>query len=230
MQNVKMKKAIALIELIFAIVVMGIALMSAPMLLSTAAKSTNVALQQEGINEAVSQMNLILTYPWDQNDTGTSCIPPVLHVANGDSELDEASNDRRVGVPLTSSSRTFNCNGKEYSAGPIGQEGSVIDDIDDFNGKNYSLVVESSGSGGTDYIEKSTVKIATTVSYIGDTATYASKSFSYAPQGGSGASTNIKKIRVTLTSTSGVQELQKTITFNAFSCNVGGIAFERRTF
>jgi len=230
MRSAKMTKAVALIELIFAIVVMGIALMSAPMLLSTAAKSTTVALQQEGINEAVSQMNLILTYPWDQNDTDTACIPPVLHVANGDSELDEANDDRRIGVPLASSSRTFKCDGKEYNASVIGQEGNVTDDIDDFNGKNYSLVVESSGSGGTDYLEKSTVNIATSVSYIGDSADYASKSFSYTPQGNSDDSTNIKKIQVTLTSTSGVQELQKTITFNAFSCNIGGIAFERRTF
>ena len=84
-----MRTAIAMIELIFAIVIMGIVLMSAPMLISTASSTTTVALQQEGINEASSRISMILTYPWDQNDINDSCISPVLHVSSGDSELAE---------------------------------------------------------------------------------------------------------------------------------------------
>jgi len=220
-----------MIELIFAIVIMGIVLMSAPTLIATAAKGTSVALQQEGINEAASRVNMILTYPWDQNDTNDSCIPPVLHVVNGDSELDEAKASRRVGVPLTSNSRTFKwCNGAELNASKIGKEGSAIDDQDDFDGTTVSLTVDASGSGGTDYIEKTTVNIATTVSYIGDSANYASKSFSYTPQSTSGTSTNIKEIQVTLTSSSGESELQKNIILRAFSCNIGGIEYAHREF
>jgi hypothetical protein len=224
--NLYLKRpAIAMIELIFAIVIMGIVLMSAPMLISTAVQSTSVALQQEGINEATSRINMILTYPWDQNDINDSCIPPVLHVTAGDSELDEVANTgRRVGVPLGTNSHTFRCGDKKFNASTIATDG--LDDMDDFAGTT-SLVEESSGSGGVDYIERTTINIATIISYSSDSASYNSSSISYVPGTGS-STTNIKKINVTLTSTSGISELNKTITLNAFSCNIGGYEYASR--
>jgi hypothetical protein len=211
-----------MIELIFAIVIMGIVLMSAPMLISTAASSVSVALQQEGINEAASRVSMILTYPWDQNDTNDSCIPPVLHVTSGDSELDEVSGTgRRIGVPLSTNSRTFKCGSNELNASAISADGS--DDIDDFAGST-TLVVDTSGSGGKDYIEQTTVNIATAVTYISDNANYNTSSFTYVPSGGS-ATTNIKEINVTLTSTSSVDEFSKTIALRRFSCNIGGFEY-----
>ncbi len=44
------RPAIAMIELIFAIVIIGIVLMSVPQLISTAAKSGYVTIQQEAIS------------------------------------------------------------------------------------------------------------------------------------------------------------------------------------
>lgn len=229
MEYVKLRPAVAMIELIFAIVVMGIVMMSAPTLVATAAKSTMVALQQEGINEAATRVNMVLTYPWDQNDTNDSCIPPVLHVANGDSDLEEINANRRVGVPPESNSRTFKCGNTEYDASAIGKEGSIMNDLDDFNGMT-SLLADVSGSGGTDYIEQTTVNIATTVSYILDMANYQSNTLSYTPQSTSTDSTNIKQIEVNLTSSSSETELQKTIILKAFSCNIGGIEYAHREF
>jgi len=215
-----------MIELIFAIVIMGIVMMSAPMLVSTAAKSTSVALQQEGINEAVSRVSMILTYEWDESDTNISCVPPVLHVLNGDSALDIDTNaTRRIGVPVGSNSRTFKCGADEMNASAIGSGGGDGDDIDDF--ANTTLVEDTTGSGGQDYIEQTTVSIATTISYFSDSASYGSSSFAYTPTA-SGGITNIKGVVVTLTSTSDVAELNKTITLNAFSCNIGGYEFESR--
>ena len=62
-----LRPAIAMIELIFALVIMAIVLMSAPMLISTATKSGYVAIQQEAINAAASQVNMIMGYHWDEN-------------------------------------------------------------------------------------------------------------------------------------------------------------------
>jgi len=217
------RPAIAMIELIFAIVIMGIALMSAPMLISSAAQSTSAALQQEGINEAASRINMILTYPWDQNDVNDSCIPPVLHVAAGDSELNASGNSgRRVGVPIGTNSHTFYCGSSEFNASNMTIDG--LDDIDDFSGTT-TLVTESSGSGGTDYIEQDTVQILTGIAYINDTADYANSPLTYVPGDVNGSSTNIKEIKVTLTSTSSASELNKTITLKAFSCNIGGYEY-----
>ena len=66
---VKSKKAIAMIELIFALVIIGIVLMSAPMLIQQSIKSSNVALQQEAIVAAASQTAIVLSMHWDENNT-----------------------------------------------------------------------------------------------------------------------------------------------------------------
>jgi hypothetical protein len=230
----KCRGAIAMLELIFAIVVMGIALMSAPMLLSTSAKSVSVGLQQEGINEAVSRVVMVLSYPWDQNDVNDSCIPPVLKVSNGDSELEEnGTTGRRYGVPPNKARTFFVCGGgaKRLSATAIGKEENTTDDMDDFSGSASSLVLVG-GGGDADYVEQTTVNIATTVSYIDDSAAYNTAAVTYAPgSGGGGGSTNIKRVDVTLSSSSGASELQKSIKLSAFACNIGAVppsAFESR--
>ena len=229
MRRQNLRAASAMIELIFALVVMGIVMMSAPQLISTALQSTSVGLQQESINEAASRLNMILTYPWDQNDTNDSCIPPVLHVSNGDSELNEVGTTaRRIGVDRNSSSHTFICGDQEFSASALQVDGS--DDLDDFIG-TIGLTTDASGSGGTDYIEKDTVLMTTTVTYINDDANYtptsSNRTFNYVPTAGV-PTTNIKEITVTLTSTSTTSELNKTIVLKAFSCNIGGFEYESR--
>ncbi len=227
--NINLKRpAIAMIELIFAIVIMGIVMMSAPMLISTAVQSSSVALQQAGISEAASRISMILTHEWDQNDLNDSCTPPTLHVSStGDSDLNEVGTTfRRIGVPQDSDSHTFRCGNSELNA-TMTVDGK--DDIDDFTNPS-SLILDTSGSGGKDYIEKTTVSIATAVYYAPDSATYNSTSFAYGftPNSIAGDSTNIKAISVTLTSTSSVDELKKTIKLHAFSCNLGGYQYEWR--
>ncbi|NKQ41562.1 MAG: type II secretion system protein, partial [Sulfurovum sp.] len=109
----KHRDAIAMIELIFSIVVMGIVMMSAPMLISTASKTTSVALQQEGIHEAASRVNMIMTYEWDENALNGVCSsqPPILKVTNGDEKLkpspDENSSFVRAGTSDTQDSHRF---------------------------------------------------------------------------------------------------------------------------
>ena len=229
------RPAIAMIELIFAIVIMGIAMLSAPTLISVAAKSTTVALQQEGINETAARINMILTYDWDDNNVkycyGSASI---LHTTSGDPELEVKNGSRRIGVASTTApptTHTFNCTGAEYNATAIATEGGILDDIDDFDGDSTIEVITGLGAGenkGVDYIEQETVKIATTVQYGDDNATYSNKTiqdidpFSAA----SGGTTNIKTISTTLTSDStAAKELKKSITLRAFSCNLGSYQF-----
>jgi len=231
MKTLAMRPAIAMIELIFSIVIMGIVMMSAPMLISTAAKSTTVALQQEGIHQAVSRMNMIMTYEWDQNDTNESCIPPVLHVTAGDNDLDvSGTTARRRGVPASSKSHTFKCLSEDFNASTtLGIEGTENNDIDDFG--SASLGLNSTGVGGKDYIEQTTIQIDYAVGYVDDTASYNSKTFAYNfPKTAPTGTSNIKAMRLTLTSTSTADELQKTIILNAFSCNIGGYEYESREF
>ncbi len=217
-----LRPAIAMIELIFAIVIMGIVMMSAPMLISTASNSTSVVLQQEGINQAVSRITMVLSYPWDEADTNDSCIPPVLRVTNGDIALDI----NRSGVPLASNSRKFNSCGMILNASTLGTDASDTekDDIDDFG---ITSLAEIQDDGGR-YIGKNAVSIVTAVSYGLDTATYSGATITFKPTPGTGGTTNIKNIDVNVTTYLGDAELESTIIMHAFSCNIGGIAYERK--
>ena len=242
------RPAIAMIELIFAIVVMGIVMMSAPQLLSTASKSGYVAIQQEGINEAATQVNMILDYAWDENDTNAS-LGTVLFVTNGDAELNATLNPngslaRRAGTP-PESERIFKGTGNlAFNASIISNSdngddpGEDVnnsidrDDIDDFNGTSVNLVLDDA-TGASDYIEKGAqINIARTVSYMDDNASYnspAGGTLNFNPFNNKAGTTNIKHIQVTLTSTSRVAELAKTITLHAFSCNIGTYELKETT-
>lgn len=75
MKNVKdlnkFKNGIAMIELIFAIVIIGVTLMSAPMLINQSINSSNIAMQQEAITATASHNGMILTKYWDEAGTLT---------------------------------------------------------------------------------------------------------------------------------------------------------------
>ena len=241
------RPAIAMIELIFALVIMGIVMMSAPMLIGTATSSTYVALQQEGINEAASRVNMIMGYAWDENDTNASYIPPILTVTAGHVDLDEVNpNARRVGTPLASQ-RTFimtDASEPDNNASVIlGVDAGEVtqDDIDDFIGNIPLVNIEVAA---VDYVENITINIATAVAYtrdapIGVPAGWYSSGTAIAhtpftangnPIGiGVNNTSNIKAITVTLTSAHADQvALGKTIILRAFSCNIGGYDLKTR--
>jgi hypothetical protein len=235
-----LRPAIAMIELIFAIVIMGIVLMSAPMLISTASKSGYIAIQQEAINEAATQLNMILGFHWDENAADETYLDPILVVDSGDDELDENSTTgRRSGTPKESwrsyiredGTRNISASAKSTFGFGSGKDGgeSDKDDMDDFSETTTTLTLIGT-STDVDYTD--TVSIANRVSYIDDNATYQSSSITFIPNYASSPSgtTNIKHIQVTLTSTSGADELNKTIILHAFSCNIGGYKLESKEF
>ena len=236
-----LRPAVAMIELIFAIVIMAIILMSAPMLISTAAKSGYVAIQQESINEAASRVNMIMSFHWDENSADATVLDPILQTASTITDLAETTYSDgngtgiRRGTPRESYRSFVRPDGSRVTAtaaGSLGNDG-VENDMDDFIG-TIGLILSGAGTG-EDYIEKN-VTMVTTVSYISD-----------APVGNSynanmlnfdanftqtlGSTTSIKRISTTLTSdAASPEELDKTITLHSFSCNIGGYNLEERDF
>jgi hypothetical protein len=226
--NQILRPAIAMIELIFAIVVMGLALMSVPMLISTATKSGYVAIQQEAVAEAASNMNIIMGYHWDEQDTSDSAPATVLLVSSlGHIDLNESSAGYRVGTPLESTRSYFDHIGSRFSATPkasLGEDAGDRDDIDDFNGNSHLIEVLSAA---VDNIETDTIRISTKVAYIPDAPAGSgynnTKTIIYNPDftADTTTSTNIKRITTTLTSVGAPAELSKKIVLHAFSCNIG---------
>jgi hypothetical protein len=238
-----LRPAIAMIELIFAIVVMGIALMSAPMLISVATQSSFVTIQQEAINEAASHLSMIMGYHWDEGDANDLYLDPILVVSGGDSNLSqEGVTGRRHGTPKESRRSFIREDGTSNIAATtpanLGTDtgDTIEDDVDDFIGDHDLVEIESASA---DYVEGTgDIKISTTVTYIND----APGGGTYENPGGdekltfntfttnTANSTNIKRIVVRLTDESGVEELNKTIVLQAFICNIGGYELETKAF
>ena len=237
MNKKNLRSAIAMIELIFAIVIIGITLMSAPILISQASKSGYVAIQQEGINEAASHISMIMGYDWDESNTQSDSYDTILRTDSAVADINESTNPNfpgyRIGTPKESM-RNYKVGGtSRLDASNIGSEigETEEDDIDDFSGTIIHLDDLSSGSAVADNIEKTTdINMSTSVVYISDApatgTAYNSNTLTLNPDlSGAGSTTitsNIKHITVTLTSESGVDELSKTIILHAFSSNIGG--------
>jgi len=249
MGKMQMRAGIAMIELIFAIVIMGIVLMSAPMLISTATKSGYVALQQESIAAASSEIGMILTLHWDGEAVGQDMTAPIL-TTTGDSGLNEildgAGNPTigtRAGTPASSQRSFLTSLGGRRDATVTADFGTAAgadrEDIDDYSGVSSVLTaVSSANMGEGDYIDQN-ITILTTVSYINDTPTGGSYSGSsstltlnnpFNRGAGAGTTSSIKLVNIKLTTNNTSPELEKTIILNAFTCNIGTYELNERTF
>ena len=238
-----------MIELIFALVIMGIVLMSAPMLINQSIRSGNVGMQQEAIAAAASQVGIILSLHWDENgDNNLAGVSPMMNINRAPFDLVTNGLNRypRGLLPNVSGRRspdlvsispvTFFNFGKDESTNPDRNESdfSKFDDIDDYHNSNFGLMVfnnEVTTSDVGDYVDVN-LTMNTQINYTQDrvinagdtTLTLINGTLSLNNNINSsdlGAISNIKFIHINLTSNSGVAELDKDITMKAFSCNIG---------
>jgi type II secretory pathway pseudopilin PulG len=240
-----MRKAIALIELIFAIVIIAITLISVPNLVATTSKASSNAITQEAISNASSYIDLIMSSFWDENAVNVKLENPIVYVTKEDNALKEAKNGsfltgKRVGSPKETSRRYKNAIGTTSRVtatlpSKLGFETAETtpNDIDDFNNRAITLTpVEATSVTEGDYKDK-TVQISTTIKYNKDTPTKGVgykdvEDLEFKPfQVETGGSTNIKEIQVTLTSTN---NNKKKVILRAFSCNIGSSKLKERKF
>lgn len=210
------RKAIAMIELIIAIVIMGIAFLAIPMINNEAIKSGENAMLQESIAAGASQTELILTMKWDE--------------ASSDILDTSTSWD---GLSGATASRKEDDDGKTASA--IGHDVTTnndFNDMDDYNGESVTLNIYNAEGFETyegNYADKNII-MATTIQYADDTnATFDTAAtmngINPFKAGTPAAGTsNIKLITTTLTTTGGTGSDtidKKEITLQTFSCNIG---------
>ena len=226
------KRGIAMVELIFALVIMGIVLLSAPMLIQQSIQSSNIALQQEAIASLASHTGILLSKHWDEEDTNLSAgTAPILTLRNP--ILVPASPFRLRGNTFDNniSGRTSTIAGITFNTSVLGQDAGDFDDIDDYH--NFPIPVmlylaETATVGGLgDYVDLN-ISINTTVTYANDRPTTVAFNQTLIDAGNNIYLTDlglndshIKFIQTRLTTTSRVAELDKNITLNSFSCNLG---------
>ena len=254
---IALKRGIAMIELIFALVIMGIVLLSAPMLIQQSIKSGNVALQQEAIAAAASQTSVILSMHWDENNNSNQAgVSPLFFVDKNNSEEFYFEHNSTSGIDIPPKGLPAGINGRNShnSAGdslpatPLSLWGAddanetlltQFDDVDDYDNTDLNLTVfhgETTTSDIGDYVDTS-LNMHTNINYAEDRPSglgfLDNRDITITPTGNNGRinttsfgkRSNIKFIHVNLTSNKaineGVSELDKNITFEAFSCNIG---------
>jgi len=247
----KSKKAIAMIELIFALVIMGIVLLSAPMLIQQSIRSGNVALQQEAIALAAAHTGVILSMNWDEEnanraagtspilDVNRTLLPTVNPLAFNSGEIAGLSGvTGRVslvgGLNILTPSAVF---GRDETNDTESNESDYMDfdDIDDYQNSNLGITVynnEDTTSDIGDYIDVN-LTMETKIVYVEDRPrgdTFTNRSIIVNPIAGTSrinyekpllSPSNIKFIHVHLTSNTDIEELNKSIVLEAFSCNIG---------
>jgi type II secretory pathway pseudopilin PulG len=224
-----MKKAMSMIELVFAIVIMGIVVMSLPLVLSQTQNSNSFALRQEVILSIKTKLSYILSYQWDQYTyDSTADIERVLTIpASADTATDfNTSTIRRKGHVLADGRRRLWDDLNVSTTKATFTTDTANDDIDDFNGKSETKTITALD----DFIFN--VELNSTVSYIKDTlsnGTYATSNaitFIFNPDNNTTNSTNIKMIKVSATANG----IENPISMYAFSSNIGQSKVTKKTW
>jgi len=189
MKNLK-KSSFSLIELIFAIVIVGITVTAIPMLLNTSSNNMETNLESKTFYNAYGVLMSIKTLDWDENNTKDDNFYKVLTANDGDNEL---KCERNGTVELNNSSGA-DCDDNTTSHigiddGEDANDSSTFDDVDDFNDYNVTNLAH--------------YDIRIGVRYVKDDTDYSAKNIFYNDDLTTSNNTNIKEIELNITNKSG---------------------------
>ncbi len=95
------KSAFSMIELIFAIVIIGISVISLPMMSQATSKGVEGNLVQEAIFAASTELNQVLSYQWDENAMdGSNLLSKVVWTSTTDCNSTTKLRTGHVNQPL----------------------------------------------------------------------------------------------------------------------------------
>lgn len=220
-----MRKATSMIELIIAIIVMGIAVMSLPMILTQTQNNDAIAMQQEAILSTKAKMGFITSYMWDENSwDGGANISRILDTTNSasaDNAFDVVPTDiRRRGNFLADARRRLRNVGDVRRDPFTGVQPAGINDISDFNGTNDSITLNANDM---DYLFGITINA--TINYLTDSLVVGGNyrtdpiiQFNFNTANTVANPTNIKMITLTTTSPT---NSDINITLRSFASNIG---------
>ncbi|QCT94892.1 type II secretion system protein [Caminibacter mediatlanticus TB-2] len=219
MKNQRRYKAFSLIELLVAIVILGIIMTTIPLFLQTLVSSSKVTNKEEVFFSQFSLLSLINTRYFDENNTKGFNFYKDLNATGGDSELlnnyssNFAGKTSRLGKTqiennLYRSGSKDSVSNIGIDLGEINNSTITYDDIDDFNGYGEHIAYGVQ-SGGYD--------INVSVKYLSDDTNYSNNDINFDFNFSSVANlTNIKLIKLTTKLKDGT-----TIVLTYPTCNIG---------
>ncbi len=221
-----------MIELIFALVIMGIVFITLPVILIQNSDSVEDNLIQESIFLSSSKMSQLLTFQWDQNSKEAGIIlsaSDALRVsALGDDELDRNVSDFRRGHFPEDKHRRMTPANNERNATPIGLEGLVYDDIDDFDGLTNFNIITAPNVGGYKKRYRGDVNVL----YVNDNTNYAADPVNFAfTIADAGGTTNLKMVETSIVQDrTGTGNWETSVLLRAYVANIGETDYFKRRY
>lgn len=192
--------AFTLIELIFAIVIIGISVISLPMMSQVIAKNTKGSMVQEAIYAASAELNQVVSYNWDENSIeDNASISRVVWASSNECNNNTKRRVGHINQPYHRRCTDDNTSGVT----------SVKDNLDDLDDAAHGSAEIFDGD-----ISRSGYK----------TDYYSSVSVSSSSFGGASAS-NIKKVTINI-----FDEDEKIVQLSTFSANIGEVDYYKRTY
>ena len=222
------RPAIAMLELIIAIVIMAIALMSVPIMQQQSSKAQIFSLTQEGVMAAALKLRHILSYPFDESNANAIADSQNLneYVLDVTTNLDpNSANYNRIGNSYLRAGhydytkrRRFDTITSAYASAT-----SVIshaietpeDDISDFRDKILAQILQKTSGGENSYFLS--YNVTSDVAYV-EYFNGGELNIDPSSEIANNLTSNIKFITVRVTDT---QNIAGAITMSAFACNIG---------
>ncbi|MDF1874204.1 type II secretion system protein [Sulfurimonas sp. SAG-AH-194-I05] len=203
--------AFTMIELIFAIVIISIAMLSLPMMSQITSKNIENSLVQEAIFAASTELNQIVTFYWDASSMeGNSPLSRVVWTSNTDCDPVTKKRYGHINQPYHR-----RCTDGNFTALPATNTSDAnINDLDDLSHANESIYIGDATSS-TGYKKEYSSSITVTPNALFGASLIANP--------------NIKKIRVIISDQS-VTPPKNVVQLDTYSSNIGEIDYYKRTY
>jgi len=216
-----------MVELIVSIVVIGIAFMSIPLIMTETTRSIETSIQQESVMAGLTQMVNIMSYKWDEQEANESInggygkVLDTFSIASLQCQNYSGSR-RRIGhFRGEDRRRCYNVLRPATAVANLGSDGGDMDDIDDIDGSDKNMLA-GMDNNSSDYKKSYTTNID--VLYVNDAI--AATGFAVTEINGSiyvtpaAVPTNIKMIETKV-----VSENAENVVLRAFAANIGEIKY-----
>jgi len=209
------KSAFSLLEVVFAIIIMGITMVTLPVMMSSNDKGIDTTLIQEAIFGASAELNQVLSYRWDENSINETVDPKALGLSGvvqtsySDCDTNTSSPTYGLRPGHITQPKHRKCLLNFPTTSTLGSDAGDLDDIDDVSTSAKSLFINYS---------------ADVDGYKQDFQS--SVSVSYDTMGGLVGTHDAKKVTVTVTDAAGNIVTKLT----SYTLNIGEIDMDDRIF
>ncbi|MFC2073680.1 type II secretion system protein [Campylobacterota bacterium] len=238
------RHAFTMIELIFALVIMGIIFITLPLILLNDSTNVERNLMQEAILASSTKLGQILSFSWDENsalDVNVLAASHSVDVTSATGVLDRVgTTDFRIGhlqQPLHR--RMTPASAPRSASTTLGTDvGDIIsDDIDDTDGDTNVALIGTTTTLTSKEGYKKNYRVTTKVEYVSDSnfrngTLYSSNLIDYTFDTTVVAGTsNLKMVEIEVDqNNSGTWSTEPILRLRAYSANVGETDYYKRTY